>query len=278
VTTAERIERRLGFQSLFDFTDVTQAIDFAARHDFKALEINLGNPYYLNQLRSTSGRAKIRHSAKRRKIDLLCHSVDGLNYFLPDWQHVKANLAFMLKIVRCAGEAGAHHYTFHLGMDMRYGYSGDRKYTYEFYPDIFAANLRGVLQGLKDAYHGRMTLGIENVGGFRFDWVFPILHEEIGGRLCLTMDVGHINVYKGKVKEAEFNFFRDHARLIRSSHLHDNNAEWDQHDVIGRGTVDFLPYFRMLAEQNAYCIFEVRPKESALECLKRFRADLAPKL
>jgi sugar phosphate isomerase/epimerase len=92
------------------------------------------------------------------------------------------------------------------------------------------------------------------------------------------MDVGHISVYKGKVKEAEENFFRAHARHIRSAHIHDNNGEWDMHDVIGNGKIDFLPYFRLLASQNAYCIFEVRPKESAVECLRRFREQLAPKL
>jgi hypothetical protein len=34
----------------------------------------------------------------------------------------------------------------------------------------------------------------------------------------------------------------------------------------------------MLAEQDAWCVFEVRPRESAVECLKRFRERIAPQL
>ena len=247
MTIRQRIERKLGFQSLFDFREVTEAVDFAADHDFRALELNLGNPYYLNQLRSSSARARIRASLKRRRIALLCHSVDSLNYFLSDWKHVKMNLDFMRRIITCAGAAGVSHYTFHLGMDMRYGYSGDRKYTWEVYPDIYAANLRRVLETLRGSWHGPMTLGVENVGGFRFPWVFPLLDELLGGKLGLTMDIGHINVQQGKAREVEFEFFRSHARLIRSAHIHDNDGKWDQHAVIGKGTIDFLPYLRLLA-------------------------------
>jgi len=104
------------------------------------------------------------------------------------------------------------------------------------------------------------------------------MHRILGGNLCLTMDVGHINVYKGRVKEAEEDFFKNHRRLIRSSHLHDNDGKWDMHDIIGNGSINFIPYLRMLAKQNAWCIFEVRPKESAVECLRRFRETLAPQL
>jgi sugar phosphate isomerase/epimerase len=278
MTTSERIERKLGLQSLFDFRDAVEAIDFAAGNGFKAVELNLGNPCYLNQLRSSRERARIRAAAKRSKVAVLVHSVDGLNLLRADWQHAKMNLAMLKKIISCATRAGTRHFTFHLGADMFYGYSAGRKYTYEIYPELFADNLRRALLELKEFARGQVTLGVENVGGFRYPWVFPILRDVLGGQLCLTMDVGHINVYKGRVKEVEEDFFREHRRLIRSSHLHDNDGKWDMHDIIGNGVINFIPYLRMLAEQNAWCIFEVRPKESAVESLRRFHEVLAPQL
>jgi sugar phosphate isomerase/epimerase len=278
MTIEERIERKLGYQSLFDFNDAVKAIDFAADNGFKAVEFNLGNPDYLNQLRRARERARIRAAAKHRQVAVLVHSVDGLNLFRADWQQAKMNLGMLKRIIRCATLAGAQHFTFHLGVDMFYGYSAGRKYTYEIYPKLFADNLTRALRELRVFARNTVTLGIENVGGFRYPWVFPILHRILGGNLCLTMDVGHINVYKGRVKEAEEDFFKVHRRFIRSSHLHDNDGKWDMHDIIGNGSIDFLPYFRMLAEQDAWCVFEVRPRESAVECLKRFRERIAPQL
>ena len=65
---------------------------------------------------------------------------------------------------------------------------------------------------------------------------------------------------------------------MKSSHIHDNDGTGDQHGVIGDGKIDFLPYFKLLGERNSYCIFEVRPKEAAIENLKQFRNEIAPRL
>jgi sugar phosphate isomerase/epimerase len=281
VTALQRLERKIGFQSLSDFTDIRDALDFAAANGFRALELNLGNPCYLAQLRSNRGRAQVRDRSRRLHIPLLVHSIEGLNLFLSDPKLVKGNVAYLKRLAAQCARAGVVHFTFHLGMDMRYSYAADeRRYCYELFPETVKPGLRETLLELK-AYSSRldgMTLGIENVGGFRFDWVLPLLDEMLGGRLCLTMDIGHINVYRGRVFEAENGFFLSHPRLIRSSHVHDNSGERDQHAIIGEGNIDFLPYFRLIAEQKAYCIFEVRPREAAVECLRRFRTAYAPKL
>jgi sugar phosphate isomerase/epimerase len=278
MTLAQRIERKLGFQSLFDFEDAVEAVEFAADNGFRSLELNLGNRSYLDQLHRPRERARIQAAAERMGIDLLVHSVDGLGFFKSDWRYCRANLDLLKQLINDAARTGVKHFTFHLGSDMAFGYVGGKKYTWEIYPEAFAANLRRVLEELRSLAKGPMTLGVENVGGFRYPWVFPIMHEILGGYLRLTMDVGHINVFKGRVKRAELAFFKDHARLIRGSHVHDNDSKGDQHEIIGNGHIDFLPYFRMLGELNAYCIFEVRPKEAAMECRRRFRTQFIPRL
>jgi sugar phosphate isomerase/epimerase len=52
----------------------------------------------------------------------------------------------------------------------------------------------------------------------------------------------------------------------------------DEHSALGKGRIDFVPFFRMLARTDAMLIFEVRPKESALRCRDYFEKEIAPDL
>ncbi|MEO0109126.1 MAG: TIM barrel protein, partial [candidate division WOR-3 bacterium] len=273
MTIGSYLERRVGFQSLFDFTDAVEAVQFAAQHGLRAVELNLGNQHYREQLRRERARARIRNAAQRYGIALLVHSVDGLSLFSSDRRQLRRNIEFLRQFIEDSDAAGARHFTLHLGYDMAYGYVHGKMYTYEAYPDSFAQNLSWALGQLAKTETVSMTLGIENVGGFRYPWVYPILHQHLGGRLRLTMDVGHVNVFRSHVRRQELDFFKRHTRLIRSSHVHDNDGTQDQHYPIGKGNIDFLPFFRLLARARAYIIFEVRPKEAALECLRQFRED-----
>jgi sugar phosphate isomerase/epimerase len=73
-------------------------------------------------------------------------------------------------------------------------------------------------------------------------------------------------------------FFRRFRKLILHSHLHDNNGVRDEHQVLGRGRIRFLPMFRFLADTPSLLVFEVRPKEGALQCLEFFERRVAPRL
>jgi sugar phosphate isomerase/epimerase len=188
----------------------------------------------------------------------------------------------------------------HLGFDMNFGMDGRTpgrsqksevrgqksevrtasrgRYTHEQFPDYYTRALAESLAELKAYARGKARLCVENVGGFRYDLTPPVLDRVLGGNLGLCLDVGHINVLKPEMRAKELAFFRRHRERIFHSHVHDNSGLRDEHSALGRGRIDFLPFFRLLEKTDALIVFEVRPKESALESLRYFEKEIEPKL
>jgi sugar phosphate isomerase/epimerase len=156
--------------------------------------------------------------------------------------------------------------------------AGRGRYTHEEFPEYYAVALADSLTELKAYSRGRARLCVENVGGFRYGLTPPILSRLLGGNLGLCLDVGHVNVQRPEHRVKELAFFRKHRQSIFHSHVHDNSGLRDEHSALGRGRIDFLPFFRLLAKTDALVVFEVRPKESALESLRYFEQKIEPHL
>ena len=273
----QRVRRRLGLQVLFDSSDIVDAIGFADRHGFGVLELNLGNILFGGQLARKRERRRIRAAARQSGIRLAAHALEGSSFFIPSRPALRAAVTDLKRLADQGAEAGIDRVVFHLGFEMYYSVNGRPAFPHEMFPDYFEDAVGGALAELKRYARGRTRLCIENVGGFRFAFVHRILDRLLGGSLGLCLDVGHVNTL-GHRKRAELAFFRRHARHILHSHLHDNHGEHDEHLVLGRGSIDFLPWFRMLARTRALISFEVRPKEAALECLDYYRRRIEPRL
>jgi sugar phosphate isomerase/epimerase len=166
----------------------------------------------------------------------------------------------------------------HLGFEMYYGHDGRSKFLHDVYPEWYERSVTGALDELKRYARGRTRLCIENVGGFRFGFVHRILDRLLGGYLGLCFDAGHVNTLSSAKRRKELAFFRRHKRHIHHSHLHDNHGTKDEHLAVGKGNIDFLPMFRLLADTPALLVFEVRPKEAAVESLDYFYRRIGPKL
>jgi sugar phosphate isomerase/epimerase len=278
VKLLDKLRSKIGLQILFDFPDITDAIKFAKNNGFNNLELNLNNINFYQQLNNPKERKRIRASAEENSVKLLFHSPEGLSFFVPDEKIRAATLDSLKRIIDWATEIKVERVTIHLGTDLFFGTTGKRVPTYEVYPDYFKNSITDVLINLKKLAKDKTYACIENVGGFRYPFVMEIIDKTLGENLALTMDIGHIHRFQGETREKEIKFFKDHIKFIKNCHIHDNNSEWDQHNIIGEGKIDFIPYFQMLADTDSYLIFEVRPKESAVECLKRFNEIIVPKL
>jgi len=234
------------------------------------LELNLNNVSFSEQIANQKARKEIADYLQKQKIALQFHALEGLSFFIPGKDAQDSAVKSMTKTMNYASEIGAKRITFHLGTDMSFGMTAKKLRTYEVFPDYFYNFIYDALTALKKNIPSNVYLCLENVGGFRYPFVFDLMPKVIGNRLGLTMDIGHINRFVGKEKEREFNFFKTHRQLIKNCHIHDNNGEWDQHNIIGEGNIDFKPYFEFLKDSDTNYIFEVRPKESAMECVRRF--------
>ncbi|OYD17414.1 hypothetical protein CH330_00145 [candidate division WOR-3 bacterium JGI_Cruoil_03_51_56] len=274
----EEVRQRLGLQVLFDFHDIVSAVVFAHEHGFGALELNLGNIDFVRQLANKQEQKRIRIAARKYRVKLAAHAVEGPSLFIPSPKVVRCAVAEIKHLMDQAKEAGISRVVMHLGFEMRYGMNGDRLYIHEVFPDFYETSIGDTLAELKAYARGRTRLCIENVGGFRFDFVHRIMDRVLGGSLGFCMDVGHVFILPREKQKSELDFFKRHQRHIHESHLHDNHGVRDEHLVLGNGTIDFLPFSQMLANTDAFLIFEVRPKEAALRCLDYFNLQIAPRL
>ncbi len=264
------VQQRLGLQVLFDFTDIVDAIRFAAEHGFRVLELNLANVAFSRQLRSVRARREIRAAARKHRVKLAAHAIDGPSFFIPDSRAVRCAVSGHKRVLDQAKEAGISRIVMHLGFEMRYGMDGGAAFLHEQYPELYRESVGNALTELKEHARGRAKLCVENVGGFRFEFVHELLDGLLGGNLGLCLDVGHVNVLSAGKRKTELAFFRRHWQHIAHVHLHDNHGKQDEHLALGDGTIDFVPFFRMLAPSEALMVFEVRPKEAALRCLEYY--------
>jgi len=224
-------------------------------------------------------------------VALAIHAIDGPSFFIPSEKVRAAGIRQLAQELDWAHGIGAENVVMHLGFDMSFGMARDRgskglrdrvagrgRYTHQEFPDYYQKALSSALTELKACARGRARLCVENVGGFRYGITPPILSRLLGGNLGLCLDVGHVNVQRPEQRAKELAFFRRHRRSIFHSHVHDNSGLRDEHSALGRGRIDFVPYFRLLAKTGALIVFEVRPKESALESLRHYEKEIAPRL
>lgn len=265
-----KIRNHLGIQILFDFDNIIDALNFALDNKIRVIELNLNNIHFSNQLKSRKGRQEITRYLQKHKITLQFHASEGISFFVSDPDAQRFAIKSLIKTMHYASEIPARRITFHLGTDMSFGMTAQKLYTYRVYPQYFYNLIYESLNTLKKNIPKNIYLCLENVGGFRYPFVLEIIPKILSPRFCLTLDIGHINRFKGDERKREYDFFYKHRKYIKNVHLHDNNGEWDQHNIIGEGNIDFKPYFQYLQESDCNYIFEVRPKESALECLRRF--------
>ncbi len=274
----ERLRRRLGIQILFDFSDVIDAVEFAASAGFGVLEINLGNIRFGEQLRRIRERQEVRKSAARLGVKLAIHALEGPSFFIPSRRVRRCAVTELKQTLDWAEEIDARNVVMHLGFDTHYGMgTGGNRYTHEEFPEYYDDALFEALTELKNYARGRARLCIENVGGFRFAPTKRVLPGLLGGSLGLCFDIGHIAILPDEHKKEEFEFFQRYKQQIFHSHIHHNHGTRDEHLPLGAGSTDVRPYLRLLVKSNAWLVMETRPRAAALAAREYFE-QLLPKL
>ena len=233
---------------------------------------------FAEQLSRKRERARIRQASRRCRVKLAAHAVDGASFFVPSPRVVRTAIRELTRLLDQSDEAGISRVVMHLGFEMCYGVDGGPGFLHDEFPDFYQESVGNALAELKEHARGRSRLCIENVGGFRFEFVHEIMDRLLGGSLGLCLDVGHVNVLSARKRKVELAFFRRHRRHVFHAHLHDNHGERDEHLALGEGTVDFVPFFRMLAASPALLVFEVRPRDAAVRCLEYYERHIEPRL
>lgn len=269
MTKFEKIRSRTGYQALFQERDLFEAVDFAFANGFRAVEVNLTSPSFYPKRYSTKERHRVKEYSEEKEMPLLIHAPEGLNFLNPQELVREASLKRMEELIRFCHEIGTKRLTFHLGYCEPLSVGGRLVRLYELYPELYRKIAEEVLTRLTDISKDKVALCLENCGGFRYGVVKKVLRRLLpSGALWLTWDIGHTNRLKGEDREEEEDFFSEFLDRIGNCHLHDNSGKWDEHNIIGKGNIDFSKYLDILVDADTYFILEVRPRERALLCLK----------
>lgn len=273
----DTIRNRIGYQALFEERDFHEAIDFATARGLGAVEVNLTSPSFSPGRYSPEEREKIRVYCEEKGMPLLVHAPEGLNFLNPQDTVREACLRRMGELLRFSSEIGARRFTFHLGYCEPLSVGGRLVRLYELYPRVYEEMAEEVLTHLTDLYRDAVVLCLENCGGFRYGVVEKVLKRILpSSDLHLTWDLGHTNRLEGEKRDREESLFSEFLDRVGNCHLHDNSGNWDEHNVVGKGTVDFPRYLNMLADLDTYFILEVRPRERALLSLNELENLMGP--
>ncbi len=265
------IKERIGFQALFDFKDAREALDYAVRQGFSAIEFNMSSPAFFPENVGEGSRRALSASP----IPVLLHAPDGLSLFSLHRKPLDAVICRLSEVVDFAGEIGARCVTIHLGSTFHISEGGRMKFMHELFPGEYEAELRYSLKRLSEYAKEKTLLCVENTSGFRYPLSHRVLRELLADeQLYLTWDIGHTNRLKGEERKREESFMLEYARLIKNCHIHDNHGDWDEHNVIGEGNIDFRYYLSLLEKLDTYFIIEVRPRDRAVESYERLKEML----
>ena len=244
------------YQALFDFRSIKECVDFALNNSFDGVELGLSNPYLYQDFMN-------------RRIDfsipILAHAVEGFDLLTPIEEVRKAGIDWLIGLIEKGKKEGVKVITIHLGPGLPFAYTGKKIYLQEEFASLFAEKLEEILA----TFASLEIVAVENVGVFRFGYVRDIVEKYLKRGLKLTWDLGH-TFLKGD-RSVEEDFFIKNREHIANIHIHDNCGQYDEHNVIGTGKIDFRRIMKRLSDWDGFLTIEVRPKEAAVQSLKRLR-------
>lgn len=276
MTIYQKIKSRLGYSlSGWNIKDFKSGIDFAKNNGFKVVEVNLNMPLFFPENINQKDRKEIKSYALMNNIEIALHTPEEVNLLSLQDEIRKAGIIILKKTIDFAKDLGVKRVTTHLGTSLLFSLSkGEKIFLINQYPEVFKRILKDSLTEVVDYAGNKIWLCIENARDFS-GAVAKVLDEILKEKnLYLTMDIAHFKCHlePSKQKETE-QFFLHHLDKIKNCHLHGIGqgvyGVYD-HALINQGNIDFVYYFNLLAPLDINFIFEIRPEEKAVECLKKF--------
>lgn len=239
-------------------------IDDAKRFGFDFVQFDLGVPtYFLNDLTSEQ-LAAIREYAQNSGVALTFHSPgDNVSLFC-DYPLIRQGILDEFKLLlEKANALSARHMTFHTGMyptfkKIRTKADDSRA---EYYEQVLYDNLKTLTDN-----SGDVLICVENSGlkAAARNTIQRLIDDT--GKLFLTLDIAKMYGADRTIAETDFQFFRKNQACIREIHIHDRNAAFGSHQLVGDGFIDFS-LFQPFLNENTYLNFEIRPVEAAKQSM-----------
>jgi len=255
------IKPKIGFIGR-DRQNILQDLDFAARNKFDCYEVQgLGEKFDLESRLIE----QVKRISKNNNISLNLHIVQFLPIASLIPEVSSGALKFAKKEIILANRIGAKRMTIHSGA----GDKPNRKTMVTKNFEILIQNLKEIVKfggkyGIKIGLEN--SFGLEKLCRTSEDLLKVVSSVE---QLGITFDIGHANL----VNLDPIKYFKKVKNFVINIHLHDNDGKIDdQHNVIGKGNINFKSFFKECKKLNYYgpFILEIFPHKNVLECRKKF--------
>ena len=255
-----KIKPKIGFIGA-DRQSVLEDLDFAIKNDFNYYEIQgLGEKFDFKP----EVIREIKKIAKNNNISLNLHAVQFLPIpsLIPEVS--EAALKFAKREIVLANKIGVKRITIHSGRKEM----PKRKIAVAKNFKILIKNLKEIVKFGKKY---RIKIGLENA--FKSDTLcrtpedlLKVLNSVRG--LGITFDIGHANLINLNPTE----YFKKVKDSVINVHVHDNDGTEDQHNLIGRGNINFNEFLKECKNSNYYgpFILEIFPRKDVLEGKEKF--------
>ncbi|WP_243108572.1 sugar phosphate isomerase/epimerase family protein [Clostridium rectalis] len=259
--------KKIGYAASIGENNIYETIDFAKKNGMNAVELNLNVPIYFPENFTKLQREDIKNYAYKNGINITMHAPEDISLLQLHDTLRNAGIKRLKEVIDFGIEIGATRMTMHIGSAVCFTLVTRKSYMDEFYYNNYYSILKNTLKDLVNYAQDKIMICVENSGRFPKKLVQEILNDLIKEEnLYLTWDIGHS--YLNKYNEVEF--FIKNIDRIKTCHIHDNNGVSD-HQIPGTGNIDFKKYFNLLANKDIIYIIEVRPRENAVESLKKLK-------
>lgn len=256
--------RKIGFAATYGFGSINDAVIFAARNGFSAVEINLNMPEFYPERYSKQDIDDIRRLMDRLDIAVTFHAPEDINFCTKQGYILEASIKRIKECIDFASALGGLRFTFHIGDSVNFTMFDRSIRMEEYYLEDYVSILSSSLDRIREYASGRIVPCAENTGFFR-EAKTRAIEPMLGNGLYLTWDIGH-----SYIKKEQQDFMIKNIKYVRNAHLHDVAAGKD-HCIIGTGEMDFAHYISLLNDKDIFYVIEVRPGEAAASSLKNLR-------
>lgn len=262
---------KIGYAASAGEKDIFDTIDYAYENGLSAVELNVNMPIFFPEKFNEEERNKIKEYSKKKGVELTFHAPEDISLLQLHESVREAGMGRLKEVIDFGYDIGASRLTMHVGPAVCFTLTDRKTYMDELYYDEFKKILRDSLIELVNYSKGKLKLCVENSGRFPVKLVQETLEELLSTEedLFLTWDIGHS--YENKYNEVEF--FLKHVDKIKTCHVHDNNGKSD-HQIVGEGNIDFKWHFDKIPGEDIIYIVEVRPRDKAVESIKKLHKVL----
>lgn len=257
--------------------DIEAVADFAQRHAFEIIQLNLDSPRLFPENLPESRRREIRDCFRDKNLGLCVHGPSDIPLLNRHQAIREAGIGRILQMIDLASDLGGDYFIFHPGRLAFYSPGRSQVVFMENkipsrHVEYFKSSLAKILEYNAD----RMTVCVENTHNLPQGFLEALrsLAEERG--LGFAWDIGYADILPPDQRARMLKFLSDNSKYVKIFHLHDI-AESGGHKALGTGRVNIAAYLDIINTIGADVILEIFPESGLLDSV-RYLNDLTPRL